>query len=79
MGEETVLTKATSKSDSLRTTVPMGIVKQFNMKEKDVLNWNIEVEGSKLVIVAKYSKQVRFEVPEKKTKEKKSKSGFEKL
>ena len=38
MGEVTVLTKATSKSKSLRTTVPMGIVKQFNLSEGDKLN-----------------------------------------
>ncbi|RLF96932.1 AbrB family transcriptional regulator, partial [Thermococci archaeon] len=27
MGETTVITRATSKSKSLRTTIPMGIVK----------------------------------------------------
>ena len=38
MGEITVLTKATPKSTSLRTTVPMGIVKQFNLSGGDRLN-----------------------------------------
>lgn len=41
MGEITVLTKATSKSKSLRTTIPIGIVKQFNLSDGDKLNWEI--------------------------------------
>jgi hypothetical protein len=51
MGEITTLTKATSKSDSLRTTVPSGIVSHFKLNEKDKLDWNIEVIDGKLVIV----------------------------
>ena len=69
MGEATKLIRATSKSDSLRTTVPSGIVKQFNMKEKDALDWNIDVLDSKLVIVVKHIKQER--IAKKKKKEKK--------
>ena len=53
MGEVTVLTKATSKSNSLRTTVPIGIVKQFNLSEGDKLNWEIRAEGGELIIVVK--------------------------
>jgi bifunctional DNA-binding transcriptional regulator/antitoxin component of YhaV-PrlF toxin-antitoxin module len=53
MGEVTVLTKATSKSRSLRTTVPMGIVKQFNLSEGDKLNWEIRAERGGLIIVVK--------------------------
>ena len=53
MGEITVLTKATSKSKSLRTTIPMGIVKQFNLSEGDKLNWEIRAEGGELIIVVK--------------------------
>jgi len=53
MGEITVLTKATSKSKSLRTTIPMGIVKQFNLSEGDKLNWEIRVEGGELIIVVR--------------------------
>jgi len=40
MDEITVLTKATSKSKSLRTTIP-GVVKQFNLSEGNKLNWEI--------------------------------------
>ncbi|RLG17760.1 MAG: AbrB family transcriptional regulator [Candidatus Altiarchaeales archaeon] len=57
MGEITVLTKATSKSRSLRTTIPMGIVKQFNLSEGDKLNWEIRAEDGKLVIVVKPLKE----------------------
>jgi hypothetical protein len=53
MGEITKLAKATSKSDSLRTTVPSGIVKQLNLKEKDSLDWVLKVEKDNLVIVVK--------------------------
>ena len=60
MGEKTSLTKASSKSDSLRTTIPSGIVKQFNMNEKDMLDWNIEAKGGKLVIVVKHIMQARL-------------------
>jgi len=56
MGEITVLTKATSKSKSLRTTVPMGIVKQFNLSEGDKLNWEIKAEDGDLVIVVRPEK-----------------------
>jgi bifunctional DNA-binding transcriptional regulator/antitoxin component of YhaV-PrlF toxin-antitoxin module len=53
MGEITVLSKATTTSRSLRTTVPSGIVKQFNLKERDKLEWEIKAESGKLVIVVK--------------------------
>lgn len=53
MGEITVLTKATSKSKSLRTTIPIGIVRQFNLSEGDKLNWEIRAEEGELVIVVK--------------------------
>jgi bifunctional DNA-binding transcriptional regulator/antitoxin component of YhaV-PrlF toxin-antitoxin module len=68
MGEITKLTKATSKSDSLRTTVPTGIVKQFNLEEKDALEWNIDIIESKLAIMVKPIKQKRIEQPIKKQK-----------
>jgi len=48
-----VLNKATTKSKSLRATIPMGIVKQFNLSEGDKLNWEIRAEGGELIIVVK--------------------------
>jgi len=56
MGEITVLTKATSKS-KLRTTISMGIVKQFNLSEEDKLDW--EIRASRELIVVKPLKGVR--------------------
>jgi bifunctional DNA-binding transcriptional regulator/antitoxin component of YhaV-PrlF toxin-antitoxin module len=50
MGEKTTLTKASSKSDSLRTTVPSGIVHQLELKEGDQLKWKIKAEQNKLII-----------------------------
>jgi bifunctional DNA-binding transcriptional regulator/antitoxin component of YhaV-PrlF toxin-antitoxin module len=57
MGEVTVLTKAASKSISLRTIVPMRIVKQFNLSEEDKLSWEIKAEGGGLIIVVKPLKE----------------------
>jgi hypothetical protein len=40
--DESVLHPATSKSNSLKTTVPAYIVNQFDLKKGDKLNWGIE-------------------------------------
>jgi bifunctional DNA-binding transcriptional regulator/antitoxin component of YhaV-PrlF toxin-antitoxin module len=53
MGERTTLTKATTKSKSLRTTIPMGIVRQFNLSEGDKIDWEIRAEDGGLIIVVK--------------------------
>ncbi len=50
-GETTTLTKATSKSESLRTTVPAGIARQFKLKEGDKLDWEIKPRNKNLIIV----------------------------
>ncbi len=51
-GETTTLTHASNKTQSLRTTVPAGIVKQFNLKVKDKLEWKIKAENKgKLIVV----------------------------
>jgi len=52
-GENTVLSGATTNSKSLRATVPIGIVRQFGLKEGDEINWQIKAEGGELVIHAK--------------------------
>lgn len=51
MGEITILAKATSKSRSLRTTLPISIVKQFGLQQGDKLGWKIEVKSRKLIVV----------------------------
>ncbi len=57
MGEKTSITRATTKSKSLRTTIPIGIVKQFDISEGDKLEWEIRAEGGKLIIVVKPVKE----------------------
>ena len=50
--DESVLHPATSKSNSLRTTVPAYIVNQFDLRKGDKLSWAIE-NGSVVIQVAK--------------------------
>jgi bifunctional DNA-binding transcriptional regulator/antitoxin component of YhaV-PrlF toxin-antitoxin module len=50
-GDITILTKANSRSQSLRTTIPMSITRQFKLKEGDHLRWEIQAEESKLFVV----------------------------
>ena len=40
-----------NKSDSLRTTVPSHIIKQFKLKAADQLEWNLVVDNNTLRIV----------------------------
>jgi len=58
MGETTTLAKASSKFESLRTTVPMSIVKQWKLKEGDEFDWEWKVlEGEMVLIVRKVGRQ----------------------
>jgi hypothetical protein len=50
-GEVTILTKANSRSHSLRTTVPMSIIRHFSLSEGDHLRWEIQAKESKLFVV----------------------------
>jgi hypothetical protein len=54
MGAKTVVHKAHSKSKSLRATIPAKIIKEFGLKESDVLDWEIATkDGKKVLIVRK--------------------------
>lgn len=53
MGEITHLNKSATKSESLRTTVPYSIVKQFGLTEYDKLEWTLKAEGGELIIQVK--------------------------
>lgn len=55
--DESVLHPATSKSNSLRTTVPAYIVNQYNLKKGDKLSWGIE-DGSVIIQVAKQENKI---------------------
>jgi len=50
-GETTKVTKAASKSDSLRTTIPKGIVRQFGIVRGDLLDWKIKADNGDLIII----------------------------
>jgi bifunctional DNA-binding transcriptional regulator/antitoxin component of YhaV-PrlF toxin-antitoxin module len=56
MGEITYLNKATTKNESLRTTVPRSIVQQFGLTEYDKLEWILKAEGGELIIQVKPQK-----------------------
>lgn len=49
-GEITVLTKANTRSNSLRTTIPISIIRQFGLKEGDHLRWEIRAKESQLLV-----------------------------
>lgn len=51
VGEVTTLAKASSKFASLRTTVPMSVVKQWKLKEGDQLDWEWKVVDGDMVLV----------------------------
>jgi|TARA_R100001463_G_scaffold54391_1_gene105467 hypothetical protein len=46
----TVLVPIGGASKSLRTTVPMWIIKQFNLDAGSKLNWRIDIEGDEMLI-----------------------------
>lgn len=60
-GEVTKLTLAKTESTSLRTTVPMSIVRQFNLKTGDRLSWKIDIKNGELVILVRPVKKEKRE------------------
>ena len=51
MSEKSRLTVARPGSKSLKSTVPMGIVKHLNLKDKDELDWEIKIVDGELKVV----------------------------
>jgi hypothetical protein len=51
MGETTSLALNTANKASLRTTVPMFIVKQWGLKSGHQLDWSLEVCGNNELVV----------------------------
>lgn len=49
-GQVTTLTRANKNSESLRTTVPASIIKQFDLKDGDKLSWKFEVDRKEIII-----------------------------
>lgn len=50
-GQITSLNRANKNSDSLRTTVPSSVIKQFDLKEGDKLRWWLEPRDKKTLFV----------------------------
>jgi hypothetical protein len=50
-GEITVLTKANTRSKSLRTTIPISIIRQFGLTERSHLRWEIRAKQDNLFII----------------------------
>lgn len=53
MGEITKLFLAVKGKDSLRTTIPMSIVKQWNLTSNDYLDWSWDISQNKMVVVVR--------------------------
>lgn len=53
MGEITKLSIATSGKESLRTIVPMSILKHFKLEAGDKLEWDFEARNSELLIIVR--------------------------
>jgi len=53
LGEITTLSAATTGKDSLRTTVPISIVKHFKLKTGGKLDWDFEARNNELIIVVR--------------------------
>lgn len=52
---ETNLTRLVlaNKSNSLRTTIPAHIIRQFDLKEGDQIEWTLEVKRGKMALGVK--------------------------
>ena len=53
MGEVTTLAKNSPNFASLRTTIPMNIVRQWNLKPGSQLDWSWEVVNGEMIIVVR--------------------------
>jgi len=48
--EVTSVSVARTRSESLRTTIPISIVRQFALKDKDRLSWELRADGGRIVV-----------------------------
>ena len=53
MGEVTTLAKNSPKFASLRTTIPMNMIRQWDLKPGSKLDWSWEVVNGEMVIVVR--------------------------
>lgn len=50
VGETTKLSKAATGKESLRTTIPMNIVRQWNLSAGDEIDWTWEVVKGEMIV-----------------------------
>ena len=62
LGEVTVAIKASSKFASLRTTIPMPVVKQWKLKEGDKLDWEWKVQDGEMVLIVRMVREGKKKV-----------------
>ena len=58
MGETTTLALNAPNKASLRTTIPMFIVKQWGLKSGDQLDWSFSLLNDEMVVVVRKARQV---------------------
>ena len=62
MGEVTTLALNAPNKASLRTTIPMFIVKQWGLKAGDKLDWSLEARKNEVIIVVRMAESKKKEV-----------------
>ena len=65
MGELTTIAKASSNFASLRTVIPMSIVRRWDLKEGDMLDWDLTAKDNKLVLTVEKVQDVHEREREK--------------
>ena len=59
MGEITSLAKNSPNFASLRTTIPMNIVRQWDLKPGSKLDWSWEVVDGEMVVIVRRAQKDR--------------------
>jgi bifunctional DNA-binding transcriptional regulator/antitoxin component of YhaV-PrlF toxin-antitoxin module len=57
MGFKTTIAKASTISNSYRTTVPAAIINQFNLKDGDQLDWELKAANGNIIVIVKPGKK----------------------
>jgi hypothetical protein len=57
VGEITTISRASSNFASLRTVIPISIVKQWKLKEGDKLEWEWQVLKGEMILIIKKGKK----------------------
>lgn len=69
MGEQTTLGIATTGKDSLRTIVPMSIIKHFKLTAGDKLDWDFFIKDGEIILIVRPLKTSSGNVPIDKTEQ----------